>query len=75
VRPAHLPPEIRGGRVAQPDASGAARPEADDAVERDRVLDALDRAGGNRTRAAGLLGISRATLYRRLERLGIRARS
>ncbi|MBX3745420.1 MAG: sigma 54-interacting transcriptional regulator [Verrucomicrobiae bacterium] len=38
---------------------------------RQRVLDALERAGGNRTDAARTLGISRATLYRRLTRLGI----
>jgi transcriptional regulator of acetoin/glycerol metabolism len=46
-------------------------PDNDADGERARILDALTRAGGNRTRAARLLGMSRATLYRRLERLGI----
>jgi transcriptional regulator of acetoin/glycerol metabolism len=35
------------------------------------VAAALARAGGNRTRAARDLGIHRATLWRRMKRLGI----
>ncbi|MGI9067642.1 MAG: sigma 54-interacting transcriptional regulator [Pyrinomonadaceae bacterium] len=39
--------------------------------ERQRLLAALENARGNRTVAAHLLGISRATLYRRLANLNI----
>ena len=42
-----------------------------DKVERTRILRTLDEAGGNQTRAAALLGISRHMLLDRLDRYGI----
>jgi transcriptional regulator of acetoin/glycerol metabolism len=36
------------------------------------IRDALDRCGGNILKTAELLGLSRAALYRRLEKFGIR---
>jgi DNA-binding NtrC family response regulator len=39
--------------------------------ERRRILDALDKCGGNQTRAADLLGISRRTLSKRLNKYGV----
>ena len=41
------------------------------AGEREAVQDALTRAGGNRTLAARLLGVSRRTLYNKLAELGL----
>ncbi|PON19400.1 hypothetical protein C2W62_02805 [Candidatus Entotheonella serta] len=39
--------------------------------EKPRLLAALEQARGNRTAAARLLGMSRATFYRRLASFGI----
>mgnify|MGYP002623996854 CR=1 FL=1 len=40
-------------------------------VEADHIRRALEQAGGNRSQAAELLGLTRARLYRRMEALGI----
>lgn len=42
-----------------------------DADERQRIVDALNRTGGNQSRAAALLGISRRTLINRLDQYGL----
>ena len=41
-------------------------------VTADSVREALERAGGNKSKAARALGLSRRALYRRLETLGIK---
>jgi DNA-binding NtrC family response regulator len=43
-----------------------------DHAEQEMIRDALDRCGGNILKTAELLGLSRAALYRRLEKFGIR---
>jgi len=40
-----------------------------DALERSLILKALDKAGGNVSRAARLLGLSRRTLQYRIEKI------
>jgi DNA-binding protein Fis len=40
-------------------------------AERAHVLTVLDASGGNRTRAAAILGIDRKTLRRKLQKWGV----
>ncbi|MBX3192635.1 MAG: sigma 54-interacting transcriptional regulator [Labilithrix sp.] len=47
--------------------SATSLPDEMDALERQRILDALAQCGGNQTQAAEMLGISRRTLLRRLD--------
>jgi PAS domain S-box-containing protein len=63
-------------------AGGEAPPETmtrspgdDPDVRKQQILDALQKTGWHRGRAASLLGINRATLWRRMRRLGIEART
>jgi len=44
-----------------------------DEAEQDMIRSALDRCAGNIQKTAEMLGLSRAALYRRLEKFGIRA--
>jgi len=42
-----------------------------EAAEREQILRALQASGGKRVEAARRLGLSRRTLYRKLDRYGI----
>ena len=42
-----------------------------EAIETREITKALERCGGNKTKAATLLGITRFTLQRKLEKYGI----
>jgi Nif-specific regulatory protein len=53
----------------EPDAGGPAAPLSLATSERERIVEALRVAEGNRARAARLLGVSRATIYRKIKEL------
>jgi len=71
ILPEHLPPQLF--EPARPVVGEAPRlPELSlEAAEREQILRALQAAGGKRIEAARLLGLSRRTLYRKLDRYGI----
>ena len=77
--PPHLAPVASGGRPsdgdpgAQGDGPAEVRPLVD--VERETLAQALAASAHNVTRAALALGVSRATLYRKLKRHGLSAQA
>jgi transcriptional regulator of acetoin/glycerol metabolism len=46
-----------------------------EAIERDAISRALDESGGDKRKAAARLGISRATIYRKIRAFGLEIRS
>ena len=44
-------------------------------LERELILKALEKAAGNKSQAARLLGLTRRTLYSRMEKHGLRPAS
>ena len=76
IRAEHLPPEITrraegepGGAPATPFPPGVVRPLAE--IEMLAIQHALGECGGNNTRAAQLLGISRQTLRTKLKEFAL----
>src|SRR5262249_42912185 len=70
----HLPLDLGDAPHPADAASLAALPAAGiklDELERALVAQALERSGRNKSKAARLLGLSRAQLYNRLERHGL----
>ncbi|MFO0611960.1 MAG: sigma 54-interacting transcriptional regulator [Polyangiaceae bacterium] len=72
--PGDLPPEILAGptppaRVERGTADSAAAPAR--SPEAARIASVLERVGGNRERAARVLGMSRVTLWRRMREAGL----
>jgi PAS domain S-box-containing protein len=65
IRREHLPDEVLAV------CSADVQPALSKASEKDLILDALRRSGGNRARAARELGVHRSTLWRKLKTLGL----
>jgi PAS domain S-box-containing protein len=71
IQPHHFPPSVY-------QATLAAKPKRATQLDRDglkkkQLIEALEQAGGNQSKAAQILGISRVTVWNRMKRYGISA--
>jgi len=72
IQPHHLPPKILWGQKAQEGTTPI--PVNRDEVKKRQLLDALEKAGGNQSEAARLLGVSRVTVWNRMKKFKINLR-
>ena len=74
IGPEQLPDNYRAAAVSPPEAAAApgtgVAPRTMDAIEKEAILRTLQETGGNRTRAAEILGIGLRTLQRKLREYG-----
>jgi two-component system, NtrC family, response regulator HydG len=69
IEPHHLPPNIFDGSPPKPVRTGVTLDP--DETKRTELIRALERAGGNQSEAARLLGISRVTVWNRMNKFKI----
>ena len=65
IGPINLPPELNDM------PSNGIIQDKEPGDEASRIIAALEKSGWNKSRAARILGISRRTIYRKMEELGI----
>jgi DNA-binding NtrC family response regulator len=70
IEPTDLPPPLGRGQTDLTQQLFQDLPSLDE-LERRYLAHVLETVGGNRTRAAGIMGIDRRTLYRMAERFGL----
>ncbi len=76
IQKSDLPTDITGtfDGHAQPSSAAQSGVQTLSEAEREALLQALELAGGNKTRAAQLLGVSRPKLYKMMERHDVQRR-
>jgi transcriptional regulator of acetoin/glycerol metabolism len=72
IQPHHLPPNILWGQRSQ--ESPIFVPSTRDEIKKRQLLDALEKAGGNQSKAAQILGVSRVTVWNRMKKFNINLR-
>jgi two-component system, NtrC family, response regulator HydG len=70
IMPHHFPPDV-ARREPVCDASEVEATLSIDDIKKKRLLDALSQTGGNQSRAAKILGISRTSVWSQMKRYGI----
>ncbi len=71
LNPADLFPELGEDANASTEQTIATLADVRDAAERRQILRALEKTGGQTGKSAGLLGVSRTTLWEKMRRLGL----
>ena len=71
IQPHHLPPSVRQVPIRLKD--NGRRPLNRSQLQKKELIEALEHAGGNQSRAAEILGISRVTVWNRMKKYGITA--
>jgi two-component system response regulator HydG len=71
IMPENLPATLNQAAADRPPGSFFVPGMTLDQMEQEAIRQTLTLAGGNRTRAAEMLGISRRTLQRKIKELGI----
>ena len=71
IQPYHFPPMIF--QQLSSDKKASRTPLNKEEIKKKRLLEAIEQTGGNQSRAAELLGVSRVTVWNRMKRFGISA--
>ena len=69
IQPYHLPPAIFKGKRSSPAAKKTT--DNQDEIKKKQLIEALERTGGNQSKAARILGVSRVTVWNRIKRFNI----
>ena len=69
IQPYHLPPAIFKGKKPSPTLKKT--PVNRDEIKKRQLIEALESTGGNQSKAARILGVSRVTVWNRLKRFNI----
>lgn len=70
IQPHHLPPGVVGS-TSEPAPNLTARSFNMREIEKQELIEALEKTGYNQSKAAEMLGVSRVTIYNRMKRFGV----